>query len=61
MWTTAVYVEQGSNEDIMINDDDDYYYEYKSYLVHYKMTHLFKTLLEEYVLSGIVCDELHKN
>jgi hypothetical protein len=58
MWTTALYVEKGNNEDIMINDDDD---EYKSYLVHYKMTHLFKTLLEVYVLCGIKCDELHKN
>ena len=57
MWTTAVYVEQGSNEDIMINDDD----EDKAYLVHHKMTHLFKPLLEEYVLCGIKWDEPHKN
>jgi hypothetical protein len=28
--------------------------------VHRKMTHLFKPLLEEYVLCGIKWDELHK-
>jgi hypothetical protein len=57
MWTTAVNVEQSSNEDIYGNDDD----EDKADLVHHTMIHLFKTLLEEYVLCGIRWDELHKN
>jgi hypothetical protein len=44
-----VNVEQGSNEAIYGNDDD----EDKGDLVYHKMMHLFKTLLEEYVLCGI--------
>lgn len=56
MRSAATNVEQGSYEDIYDNDDD----EDKADLVHRKMTHLFKPLLEEYVLCGIKWDELHK-
>jgi hypothetical protein len=42
-------IEQDSNEDICDNDDD----EDKADLVHHKMMHLFKTLLEEHGLCGI--------
>ena len=54
MWTTAVNVEQGSKDDVYDNDDD----KDKAYLMHHKIMHLFKTLLEEHVLCGIQWDEL---
>jgi hypothetical protein len=44
-----VYVEQGSTEDIYDNDDGDD----KADLMHHKMLHCFKILLEEHVLCGI--------
>jgi hypothetical protein len=57
VWTTALNFEQGSNEDIYGDDDD----KDKGDLVYQTMIHLFKTVLEEYVLCGIRWAQLLKN